>query len=50
MGEIPDLAKKMKKLREKLRKEEPEVFEKGEVGILEGSGKKRKKKRNRRKE
>ncbi|MBN2122364.1 hypothetical protein JW721_04925 [Candidatus Micrarchaeota archaeon] len=37
MGEIPDYRRKMKKAKERLRGLEPELFEKGEIGILEGS-------------
>lgn len=45
MGEVKDPYKGLKKLKKKLKRQEPELFEKGEVGILTGSGKKPKKKR-----
>jgi hypothetical protein len=47
MGEIPDIGKKIKKLKKKLEEAEPEMFEKREVGVLEGSAHSGKKKRKR---
>ena len=45
MGEVKDPYRGLKKLKKKLSKREPEMFEKGEVGILTGSGKKKRKKK-----
>jgi hypothetical protein len=50
MGEIPDYRKKMKKARKRLGELEPELFEKGEIGILEGSKSPKKKMRGKKKE
>jgi hypothetical protein len=49
MGEISDPYKGMKKLKKKLGEAEPEIFEKGEIGIMEGSASRRKRKGKRKK-
>ncbi len=50
MGEIPDYRKKLKKVKQKLGELEPELFDKGEIGILEGSKPPAKRKRGKKKE
>ncbi len=45
MGEIADPYKGLNKLKKRLKGKHPDTFEKGEVGILTGSGPKKPKKK-----